>query len=152
VTVLHPGDSYEWHENSTNNTDTPNDIAAEAPQNKTSCSKGDTVTDVMSGNNRSRRATTSARLSLIEPALERIVLADVDPDTSEHYKKKKHVEEELEYQRDRREITRTPVGEPAQPADCAASDGHWWQGWHDKTCVFKASIPRLPRLVIQKSW
>jgi PPK2 family polyphosphate:nucleotide phosphotransferase len=32
---------------------------------------------------------------------EPIVLADVDPDTSEHYKKKKHIEEELEYQRDR---------------------------------------------------
>jgi len=40
---------------------------------------------------------------------ERIVLADVDPDTSEHYKKKKHVEEELEYQRSALEITRTPV-------------------------------------------
>ena len=32
---------------------------------------------------------------------EPIVLADVDPDTSERYKKKKHVEEELEHQRDR---------------------------------------------------
>jgi PPK2 family polyphosphate:nucleotide phosphotransferase len=34
---------------------------------------------------------------------EPIVLADIDPSTSEHYKKKKHVEEELEHQRDRLE-------------------------------------------------
>jgi len=64
--------------------------------------------------------------------------------------KKKHVEEELEHQRDRGELqARLYAENQHSPADCAASDGHWRQGWHNQT-YFKASTPRLPSLVIQK--
>ncbi len=66
---------------------------------------------------------------------EPIVLADLDPDASEDYKKKKDVEAELEYQREPSrasplgaspwEFTRTAIcREQAQLADCAKSNGY----------------------------
>jgi PPK2 family polyphosphate:nucleotide phosphotransferase len=92
--------------NSTNNTATPaNDIAeAETPKTEQAAAKATAqVADVMS----------PETIVVDEPppkpdypryrvrAGEPIVLASLEPDASEHYKKKKDVKEELEYQRDR---------------------------------------------------
>ena len=92
--------------NSISNTATPaNDIAeAEAPKTELAAAKATAqVADV----------TSPETIVVDEPPPkpdypryrvrpgEPIVLANVDPDASEHYTKKKHIEEELEYQRDR---------------------------------------------------
>lgn len=71
-----------------------------------------------------------------------LVLADIDPDTAEHYKKKKDTEKELQKQREpsgASPLGASPCGftttlvcrEQAQFADCIASNGYWRQGWHD---------------------
>lgn len=92
--------------NSISNTATPaNDIAeAEAPKTQLAAAKATAqVADVTSPE------TIVVDESPPQPDYPRyrvrpgepIVLAKVDPDASEHYTKKKHAEEELEYQRDR---------------------------------------------------
>lgn len=92
--------------NSTNNTATPaNDIAeAETPKTKQAAAKVMTqVADVMSPETivvDEPPPQPDYPRHRVHPG-EPIVLADVDPDASEHYKKKKDVKEELEYQRDR---------------------------------------------------
>ena len=92
--------------NLTNNTTTPgNDIAAaEAPKTEHAAAKATAqVADVMSPETivvDEPPPTPDYPRYRVRPG-EPIVLADVDPDTSERYKKKKHVEEELEHQRDR---------------------------------------------------
>ena len=92
--------------NSTNNTATPaNHIAeAETPKTKQAAAKATAqVADVMSPETivvDDPPPTPDYPRYRVHPG-EPIVLADVDPDASEHYKKKKDVKEELEYQRDR---------------------------------------------------
>lgn len=92
--------------NSTNNTATPaNHIAkAETLKTKQAAAKATAqVADVMSPETivvDDPPPTPDYPRYRVHPG-EPIVLADLDPNASEHYKKKKHVEEELEYQRDR---------------------------------------------------
>jgi PPK2 family polyphosphate:nucleotide phosphotransferase len=92
--------------NSTNNTTTPaNDIAeAETPKTEQAAAKATAqVADVMSPETIvvDELPPKPDYLRYRVRAGEPIVLASLDPDASEHYKKKKHVKEELEYQRDR---------------------------------------------------
>lgn len=82
-----------------------NDIAeAEAPKTQQAAAKAVTqVADVMSPETMvvdEPPPTPDYPRYRVRPG-EPITLADLDPNASEHYKKKKHVEEELEYQRDR---------------------------------------------------
>ncbi len=91
--------------NSTNNTATPaNDIAeAEAPKTEQAAAKATAqVADVMAPETivvDEPPPNPDYPHYRVRPG-ERIVLADLDPDASEHYKKKKDVEKELEKQRD----------------------------------------------------
>ncbi len=94
--------------NSTNNTVNPaNDIAeAEAPKTKQAAAKATTqVADVMSPETMvvdEPPPNPNYPQYRVRPG-EPIVLADIDPDASENYKKKKDVEKQLEKQRDRLE-------------------------------------------------
>jgi PPK2 family polyphosphate:nucleotide phosphotransferase len=94
------------HPSKSPNSSTPaNDIAeAEAPKTEQAAAKVTTqVADVMSPETIVGDKTPpkpNYPQYRVQPG-EPIVLAKLDPDAAEHYKKKKHIEEELEYQRDR---------------------------------------------------
>jgi len=138
--------------NSTNNTDTPaNDIAAaEAPKQNRSCSKATAQGCTMSGNNRVDEPPPQRLSRYRGRPGERIVLADVDPDTSEHYKKRNT--SNLSISAIGREITSTLYAENQrsllivlQAMDTGGKDGTI------KHMSFKASIPKGCRVwVIQK--
>ena len=91
---------------STSNTPTNDIAAAEAPKTEQAAAKTKTqVADIMSPETTvvdEQPPTPNYPQYRVLPE-EPIVLADIDPSTSEQYKKKKHVEEELEHQRDRLE-------------------------------------------------
>lgn len=85
-------------------TPTNDTAAAEAPKTKQAAAKAKAqVADVMSPEttvvDEPPPAPNYPRYRVVPG--EPIALADIDPNTSEHYKKKKHVEEELELQRQR---------------------------------------------------
>ncbi len=92
--------------NSINHTATPanNITEAEAPKTKLAAAEATTqVADVMSPETMvvdEPPPTPNYPHYRVRPG-EPIILADLNPDTSEHYKKKKDVEKELEKQRDR---------------------------------------------------
>jgi len=94
------------HPSKSPNSSTPaNDIAeAEAPKTEQAAAKVTTqVADVMLPETIVGDKTPpkpNYPYYRVQPG-EPIVLAKLDPDAAEHYKKKKHIEEELEYQRDR---------------------------------------------------